>query len=311
MSKNKILLIVFGVLLAIYFGNKFLGSNNDRNFRDVLVELDTASVNKVVIEARANSHQPVEFIKEGGKWSVSNGAKKDDADKNSVKSIINSLIKLEPQRLVSNSEDKWAQYEVNDSLGTKVKMYAGDKELANLVVGKFNFNQQARTAATFVRLADEEEVYTVDGFLASTYNQEFNSFRDKTFVKTTPENLTSLKFDYAGDSSFVLNKVSDATTGSVWQVNGVEADSASVQKYLNGLRRLNQSDFADDFTPSEGAAYTLTIDGNNMNSIVVKGFMRDDEVILNSSLNSDAYFKKGSLNVFEKLFVSSQSFTSN
>lgn len=303
MNKNKLLLLVFGGLLLIYLGNKFLGSDNDRNFKNVLVELDTANVTKMVIKARANSHREVTIIKEEKGWMVKDGDKHDNADKNSVRNMLSSIKKLEPQRLVATSEEKWGQYEVNDSLGTQVMAYNGDTKLADVVIGKFSFNQQARTAATFVRMTGEENVYTVDGFLASTFNQEFNSFRNKTFIETTPENLTALKFDYAGDSSFVLNKVKDK-----WQVNGMEADSAAVVKYLNGLRRVSQREFADDFTPSGEALYTLTIEGNNMNTITVKGYMRDDEIILNSSLNPHAYFNKGSLNVFEKLFVSAAIF---
>lgn len=302
MNKNKLLIIVFGVLLLVYLGNKFLGPDNERNFKNVLVELDTASVSKLVIKARANSGDPVTILKEGENWIVTRGNKSDNADVNSVKNMLSSLRKLEPQRLVANSEDKWAQYEVNDSLGTQVKVYQGEEVAADVVIGKFNFNQQARTAATFVRLTNEDEVYTVEGFLASTFNQEYNSFRNKTFITTTPENLTALKFDYAGDSSFVLDKVNEQ-----WQLNGVVADSTSVAKYINGLRRMNQREFEDDFSPSENSVYTLTIAGNNMDAIIVKGYLKDDEIILNSSLNSGAYFKKGSLNVFEKLFVSSQS----
>lgn len=302
MNKNKLLIIVFGALLLVYLGNKFLGPNNERNFKNVLVELDTASVSKLVIKARANDGDPVTILKEGKNWIVTKGNKSDNADVNSVKNMLSSLRKLEPQRLVANSEDKWAQYEVNDSLGTQVKVYQGEEVATDVVIGKFNFNQQARTASTFVRLTNEDEVYTVEGFLASTFNQEFNSFRNKTFITTTPENLTALKFDYAGDSSFVLDKVNEQ-----WQLNGVVADSTSVAKYINGLRRMNQREFVDDFSPSENPVYTLTIAGNNMDAIIVKGYLKDDEIILNSSLNSGAYFKKGSLNVFEKLFVSSQS----
>ena len=303
MNKNRLLLIVLGVLILVYLGNKFIGSDNERNFKEVLIELDTATVSKVVVMAKANNGSAVSITKEGTDWSVTNGTVSDKADMNMAKNMVVSLRKLEPQRLVANSSEKWEQYEVTDSLGTRVQLFNGEELLTDIIIGKFTFNLQARTAATFVRLTDEEEVYSVDGFLSSTYNQEFNSFRDKTFVETVPENLTSLKFDYSGDSSFVLNKVADA-----WQVNGIAADSTAVAQYLNGLRRLDQRQFEDGFTTSETPTYTLTLDGNNMSSVVVRGFMKGEEVILNSSLNSDAYFQMGSLNVFDKLFVSAGKF---
>lgn len=299
MNKNKVLIIVFGVLVLIYLGNRFIGSDNERNFKSELVSLDTAAVTKVVVMAKANDAKPVTLSKENNQWSVSNGAMSDKADQRIANNMLVSLRQLNPQRLVANSSKKWSQYEVNDSLGTRVQIYSGEELLSDLMIGKFTFNQQARTAATFVRLSNEEEVYTVDGFLSSTFNQDFNGFRDKTFINTVPDNLTSLKFAYPGDSSFSLSKVSDK-----WQMNGVSVDSTAVIRYLNGLRKLDQSEFEDDFKASQAPVYTLTIDGNNMNSIVVKGFRKDDEIILNSTLNPDAYFKEGNLNVFEKVFVS-------
>lgn len=304
MNRNTILLIVFVVLLAIFLGKKFLGSDGDRNFRDVLVSVDTASVTKIVLVSRANDHESVELLKTGLEWAVTNGSINDEADQNTVRGMLASLVKMPPKRLVAKSEDKWAQYEVNDSLGTQVKVYAGDELLADVMIGKFSFQQTNRSMSTFVRLSEDEEVYSVDGFLSSTFNQQFNSLRDKTFLKTEKNNLTSLRFNYPGDSSFVLAKVGDK-----WQVNNSPADSAAVESYLNGIRTLNQREFADDFQ-REGkvVTYQLTVGGNNMNDIAVQGYMEGDDLILHSSLNENAFFKKGSLDVFDKVFVSPQKF---
>ncbi len=304
MNRNTILLIVFAGLLAIFLGKKFLGSDGNRNFRDVLVSVDTASVTKIVLVSRANDHESVELSKTGLEWAVTDGNINDDADQNTVRGMLASLVKMPPKRLVAKSEDKWAQYEVNDSLGTQVKVYAGDELLADVMIGKFSFQQTNRSMSTFVRLSEDEEVYSVDGFLSSTFNQQFNSLRDKTFLKTEKSNLTSLRFNYPGDSSFVLAKAGDK-----WQVNNSPADSAAVEGYLNGIRTLNQREFADDFQ-REGkvVTYQLTVGGNNMNDIAVQGYMEGDDLILHSSLNENAFFKKGSLDVFDKVFVSPQKF---
>lgn len=299
MNKNKLLLIVFAVLLAIYFGNKFLGSENERNFKNILVELDTASVSKVVIKGKSNQSD-VTFTKENGNWKVSNSAITDNADMNNVRGILASMVSLKPQRLVANSPEKWAQYEVTDSLGARVEYYEGDKKLTDIMVGKFSFNQAARTAATFVRLTDEDEVYTVDGFLSSTFDQEFNNYRDKTFLETVPENLTSLNYTYPGDSSYSLNNIGDQ-----WQVNGLQADSANVQKYINGLRKINQREFIDNYTAPSQPDYSLVLNGDNMTAIEIKGYWKNGELIMNSSLNPGSYFKQGSFKAFEKLFIGS------
>ena len=304
MNRNMILLVVFVVLLLILLGKQFLGSDGNRNFREILVELDTASVTKVEVMARANDFDPVEFVKTGSQWEVTNGNVKDEADKGSLRGALASLSKITPKRLVAKSEDKWAQYEVNDSLGTRVKAFSGDKLLADLVIGKFNFQQTNRSMSTFVRLTEEDEVYAVEGFLSSTFNREFSGFRDKTFLKTDKENLVTLTFDYPGDSSFVLSKPADQ-----WQLNGLAADSAAVQNYLNGIRTITPGKFMDEFS-ADGKIpmYRLTLDGNNMSVIIITAYQEADDLVLSSSLNENAYFTPEGLNIFDKLFVSGQLF---
>lgn len=301
MNRNKILLIVFGLLLAIYLGNKFLVGSNDRNYKKLLVTLDTASVNKVVITSK-QANLPIAIEKKEAGWTVSNGDVSDNADEMNIKSILTSMVNLKPQRLVANSPEKWIDYQVGDSLGTRVEYYNEDEKLADIMIGKFSFNQAARTAATFVRLFEEDEVYTVDGFLSSTFSQEFNNFRDKTFLDIEPADITSIEYTYPADSGFLLSKVAEG-----WQIEGVSADSASVQKFVNGLRKINQREFADNFSASSEASYFMTIQDNNMNAIEIKGFIEGNDIVLNSSQNPDAYFYTGSFKPFEKLFISSAS----
>ena len=125
-------------------------------------------------------------------------------------------------------------------------------------------------------------------------------------MKFNKNDVTSLRFDYPGDSSFVLNKID-----TKWNMNGLEVDSTTVEKYLNGIRNLTQREFADDFSKDgKLATYQLTIDGNNMSPIEVNIFKEDEALTLHSSQNENSYFKPGSLKVYEKLLISSKSLTS-
>ncbi|MDN5210422.1 DUF4340 domain-containing protein [Fulvivirgaceae bacterium BMA12] len=306
MSKinNKILLAVLLVLLFIFLGKRFFGGSGERNFRDTLVAVDTAQVNKIVIYPRAAAEgDDINFTKTGTGWEVARAAVKDEANISSVKGMLGNMINMKPKRLVAKSSDKWAQYEVNDSLGTRVQAFANDELVADFVLGKFNFQQASRSMSNFVRLTEDEEVYSVDGFLSSSFNQEFNNFRDRTFVSLTPENITSVRFEYPADSAFALNKIE-----SKWQIDGVQADSAAVSSYLSGLRNMTKSEFADDFAPEgKSVAYQLAISGDNMQSITVSAYLEADKYILHSTLNEGAFFDEGSLQIFDKLFVNKES----
>ena len=296
---NKVLLGILLVLLLIFLGKRFLGSSDERNFKETLVAIDTSQVNKIVIQPRASGGDNITFTKTGMDWEVASADIKDDADINNVKSMLANMVNMKPKRLVAKSEDKWTQYEVNDSLGTRVMAYAGEKLLTDFILGKFNFQQASRSMSNFVRLGDEEDVYSVEGFLSSSFSQEFNNFRDRTFVKTTKDNVMSIRFEYPADSSFVLSKM-----GTQWQIGELQADSAAVESYLSGLGNITKNEFADDFVPQgKVATYRLTVSGNNMQAFTVSAFLEGEEYILNSSLNEGAYFEEGSLKIFEKLFV--------
>ncbi len=302
MSKinNKVLLAILLVLLFIFLGKRFFGSSGERNFRDILVAVDTAQVNKIVIYPKSAAESDnINFTKTGTGWEVARAAVKDEANISSVKGMLGNMINMKPKRLVAKSSDRWVQYEVNDSLGTRVQAFANDELVADFVLGKFNFQQATRSMSNFVRLTEDQEVYSVDGFLSSSFNQEFNNFRDRTFVNLTPENITSVRFEYPADSAFALNKIE-----SEWQIDGAQADSAAVSNYLSGLRNMTNSEFADDFVPEgKSVAYQLAISGDNMQSITVSAYLEEDKYILHSTLNEGAFFNEGSLEIFDKLFV--------
>jgi len=300
MSKinNKILLIVFVVLAAAYFGNKYLGNSGERNFREKLIEIDTSAVDKIVITPPISKHIVLTLTKAGSTWDVTNDTIKDDAEMSMVRSMLSTLVSLKPKRLVASSEDKWKEYQVSDSLSTRVKAYSGDKLLADLIVGKFDFNQQSRTMATFVRRADEKQVYSVDGFITSTFTADFNTLRNKTFLHFNKDDLTSIKFDYPADSSFSLSKLN-----SKWQVVNEPADSAAVAKYLNSASTFNMREFVDNYQPAGSPMYTMTVDGDNMSTVTIQCYKEGDDYILHSSLNDNAWFRKGNINIFERLLV--------
>ena len=296
---NKVLIIIIVVLAGIYLGKKFIGKNTERNFKEELVAIDTASVDKIVIKPKISPDELI-FEKSDDRWRLKSGELSDDADQGMVKGMLNNMLSMKPERLVGVSSEKWQQYEVNDSLGIEVKAFSGDKLLTDFIVGKFNFHQATRAMSTFVRLKGEEEVYSVEGFLSSNFNQQFNGFRDKTFLKLKKDEIESIEFSYPGDSSFVLIK-----NQNEWKIGEMETDSVSTASYLAGLQNITKREFVDDFDSNSTPIYTMTIRLRDIDPINISCFVKDDEnYILHSSMNEDAYFDSGNFDLFNKLLIS-------
>ncbi|MGB3585878.1 MAG: DUF4340 domain-containing protein [Tunicatimonas sp.] len=318
---NKILSITFGVLFVIYLATQFIGSEADeRNFRTDLVTMDTTSVTRLVLNPKEG--EAVTFTQEQDNWQVSQGGKTAQADQQAVQSLLGTLLQLEPQRLAARSEEKWNTFEVTDSLGSRVQAYSGENLLADVYVGKFSLQQlppqqpmqpgmppmqqQRPKATSYVRLADEPEVYAVDGFLTTSFNQPFNSWRDRNFLQLEKEKISRISFQYPADSSFTL-----ALTDSTWTVNGTPADSAQTAQYLNQLVRLTSSDFADDFnTQGQNPIFQARIEGNNMSPVTIEGYESNGSFVLRNSLKPDVLVSSDSSGLYARVFKGREGFIS-
>jgi hypothetical protein len=149
-------------------------------------------------------------------------------------------------------------------------------------------------------------VYAVDGFLTFSFSGNFSDWRDKTFIKSDKNSITSVRFIYPADSSFSLVK-----EGSLWKGSGLPVDSVSTTNYLSSLEMLNGQSIKDNYNPVISPVFQLMVEGNNLLSFSVKCYKGEvaDEYILNSSQNPDVYFTSNSKGIFEKLFKPSGYFS--
>jgi hypothetical protein len=153
-------------------------------------------------------------------------------------------------------------------------------------------------------MSNKDEVYAVEGFLAMTFNQDFNNWRNQVLLALNKENITRVTFDYPQDSGFVLVK-----QDSVWLVDGMAPDSAGTARYLSSLTRKSGSDFADNFSPVTAPDYQLTIEGMNMQAVTLRAYHRsDNEYILHSSVNPQSYFISRPDGLFRDLFKPKSAF---
>lgn len=295
----KQLSIVFFSLLVIVVLVEWRSSRHDnRTFREDLVNVDAETVYAIEIFPKITGGEKIRLIKEDEMWWAESESKKYPADPNAAISMIDELNRIKPESVVGVNEERWGQYEVTDSLGTRVKLFSDTDLLADIIIGKFSFSQP-RKMTSYVRLAGEKEVYGVDGMLGMTFNRNLNAFRNKKVIASNSSDWTRLTFTYPGDSSFVLQK-----TGDGWIADDLPADSAAVVNYFSSVRNITESNFADNL-PSSQPSHQLAIEGNNsMENILVKGyFLSDDEFIIESSQNPGNYFDSHEL--AEKIFISS------
>jgi hypothetical protein len=292
---TKILLIGLAGLVAIFVVSRFFRSPaRESNLRKELLTLDTASVSEVRILPSKDQTEEMRLTRDGRNWKVTKGSRSEPSDRAAVKNILGVMANLQAQRLASRKKEKWEDFKVGET-STHVTAYAQGKKVADFHVGKVGFTQGGGGmyggSYTYVRLSDENEVYTVDGFLEPTFNTSFNEWRDKTFLKLSKDDIIKLSFTYSADSGFVASK-----RDSAWYIGNNLADPAKVDRVIQSFASKYLTEFADGFVPSSPANAVIQVDGKSGNLVTLEGWKgANGEWTLTTTLQKGVYFSsKGS-----------------
>lgn len=295
------LLAILAILVGIYLVVEFFGGRTrSKSFRSELVTLDTSKVSQIIIDSQGSV---LELNKEGTQWKVGLGeGKYANAQKSSVKNALNNLTSIKPSRLAAKDPAKWKEFQV-DSAGTRVQVFEGERPALDLVIGRFGVQGQ-RSFYTYVRLFDENEVYTADNFMGISFGTEPSDYRNKQVLSVTTDSIAEIRFQYPSDSSFVLLKAD-----SLWIINGQLTDSAATASYMSDIRYVNNSNFVDDVPPGSLVSPTMSIiiveNGNA--EVTIKAFQHPvHKWIINSSTNPESYFADDAL--YNELFISKSGF---
>lgn len=304
---NRVLIgILAGIILAFTLSKIFRSSRMQRSMPEAIVQLDTATIDAIQVFPSVAFGGKLEFTKENKQWTIIKEKKEAKVEQGSVSNMLSNVVKLIPQKLVTRKKEKWNQYAVGDS-SSRVIFLKDGKVLADLRIGRTQFNPTSGaqnpygmggfgSSFTYVRLNDEDEVYSVDGFLETTFNRSFDDWRDKSFLRLKAEEITRIHFDYP-DSGFVAEKKEGR-----WMVGDIVADSTEMKNYLNQLAFKNAIVFADDFRASKNPDLTLRFEGKSGMLAIVKGWKRETDFVLNTSRQPEVYFSSASSALMNTLF---------
>ncbi len=289
---NKSLLIILAALGGVYLLSTLLGSKDtNSNFKSELLSIDTSAVTSILVYPKNDGLAEIKFTKNGNSWTVQKGAQSGNADPNAPTAMLGTLAKIKTQSRVAISKNKWTDYEVTDSLGTRVKAMAGDKVLADVMMGKFSFKQQPQSMTSYLRLYNETDVYSVDGPIAMAFNRNFDAFRDKTFISLNKANITKVSINENGKSASASLGADNAWIG---------ADPTAMDGYLTKIANLRGNTIKEGFSPSQ-AISTVTIEGNNMAATTVSCYADGEGYVLNSSQNPSVFFQSDSEGIYKML----------
>jgi hypothetical protein len=303
-TKNKILYIVLAVLaVALIINTVRTNIKGERSFRTSLVEFDPQKIDQLVM---VNNSAEIKFTRDKELWMVAQESKSNLADVQSVENILKELSTMKIERLVTKEKSKLREFEVDDTLGVAVQLFSKGKKVADLVVGRFSYRQTGNRQggiqlSTMIRLANETDVYSIEGALSMSVKRDFDSFRDKTLVRFDPDKVQSMEFTYPSDSSFTLTRGSD-----VWFLNRDTVDTGKVINFLNDIKETRGNSFTTDFDPAGILEFQMKATLSGEAPIVVKAYQQGEKYVFVSSQNESSL--SDSEHLFKRVFASKRKF---
>ncbi len=297
---NKTLGLVFGALLLIYLLTKLFGGNKERSFDPEIIAIDTAAIDKVVVHP-AQGEEVFNIVKTGPEWQLQRGADQYQATSGSVGGLLSNLSSIKADRIVTKNADRYSDYAVDENGGTRLELYSGSKKEGDIVVGRFNFNQATRSGISYLKKYDEDEVYSVDGFLSMSLNQSFDNYRNKMITSLNADDITRVVLSES-NLNMTMTRVD-----SVWRNDeGTPIDSAAAAQYINTLKSISGGTFITSQSDIGDRLKSLTIEGNNMAAPMdINCYQSQDtsqHFVIHSSGNQEGYFFSDSVGIYDRIF---------
>lgn len=280
-NATKTLAAIFGLLLVITVAMKWSsGSQASQAFRSSLVNVDTSSVDKMVIDRATKP--TITLSQKDQQWEVSakSGPSYPAASSN-IAQAINQLNNLSVNAVATRNPEKYTRYKV-DSTGIKVSLYSGGEMLNSIYVGAPQ-RQGRRSMNNYVRLADEDAVYLVEEYLEPSFSKKVNDWRDKTLWEVERSNISQVDFIYPADSSFTIKQVEQQK----WVSSGDTLSQTALRAVFNRLTSPQANGFAkgqsvENFG-TEKFAINLTLSGGDQYRMQLKESPSDSSVYLGTA----------------------------
>jgi hypothetical protein len=136
--------------------------------------------------------------------------------------------------LVARSPGSHARLGVDSSAGRQLRLAMGDRVLLHLVFG----SQGRGWQTAYVRRTDENEVYLLNGRLAPLVDADAESWRDRRIGGAVADSIAAIRIE-RGRRVTVLARADGA-----WRMGDDPADSAAVERLLQGLGEVTAAGFA-------------------------------------------------------------------
>jgi hypothetical protein len=225
------ILALLAALLVVWGAMKiFRGGLGDAPQSLDLPYLSAADVDRVDLTAGSDTAR---LARGPSGWTV-NGL---PAAEDRVNDLLSALSDTgQSTELVARNQGSHARLGVDSTGGRRLRFAKGDRVLLDLVFG----SQGGARQTAYARRADENEVYQINGRLASLVDANPETWRDRRIGGAPADSVAGIRLE-RGRRATVL-----ARADSGWTVGGAPADSTAMLRLLRSLGEVTAAGFASE-----------------------------------------------------------------
>lgn len=203
-----------------------------------------------------------------------------NADSKKIQENLKRLLEIRRYQRVSANKEKFADFEVQDEQFHVILEGENSRQLARIQLGK----TASGYTSTLVRLYGEDSVFSAKGSLRNDWNQELDSYREKSLLRLAKPNIKEVVV--SGKKSF---KLVDSGTEAGWQLSynkkDLPADKSKVDNFLSQLADLKGYRFYNNPPPPLAYKVLLILQGNLNKELEIYGPLKEGEYVAKSSDN--------------------------
>lgn len=231
MRKGTILAIVVfaGLLAAVVAMNR---RAPERGIARLSFAVDKDKVDLLEIKGP----NPMKLERKSGKWTLGDGK---PAEENAVRSALDALAKIDSSDVVTSNPDRFAELDVNDEKGTRVRAAAQGRTVAEFVIGK------PGGGGANVRKGDN--VWTVKGLWPAVFSKSASAWHDLHVFTEKPEEVTRVEVTPASGAAWALEKKDEkwALTDEKAVPKGFRFDENAARSFASTLVGLSAHELLD------------------------------------------------------------------
>jgi hypothetical protein len=163
------------------------------------------------------------------------------ADSASIRTVLEKIVSMKKDELISTNPEKQSIFEVDSSSGILVETWDNSgKSYGQFRIGKSGPNW----SSNYVRLIGSNSVYMVNGSIKHSFFTDLKRWRDKSIVKFEKTGTKGISIAKKGEAPVILEK-----SDTVWNMAAPHQNLAKkekVEEIVNTLSNLKASDFESD-----------------------------------------------------------------